>query len=83
MGRRSVFTIDLEKIKGDGDFNCLLCQETISPDDESGKVYEIVALSICNNGSLSRTSIICRRCGSIIHLEGFGMLCEKYHSPLS
>jgi hypothetical protein len=83
MVRRSVFTIDLAKLKGDGDFTCPLCKVTISPDDESGTTYEIVALTMRDNGLLKTTSIICRRCGTIIHLQGFQKLNEKYHTSLS
>jgi hypothetical protein len=74
MVRRSVFTIDLDNIKGDGEFTCPLCKVTISPDDESGTIYEIVALTLLDNESLRKMSIVCRGCGSIIHLQGFEKL---------
>jgi len=34
-----------------------------------------------NNGALREMSIVCRGCGSIIPLQGFENLSEKYHSP--
>ena len=83
MRKRSVFTIDLGMIKGDGDIICPLCQVTISPEDESGKIYEIVALTMNDHGSLHKTSIICKDCGSIIHLAGFRILNEQCLSTLN
>ena len=83
MRKRPVFTFDLGMIKGYGDITGPLCQVTISPEDESGKVYEIVALTMNDHGSLHKTSIICKKCGSIIHLAGFRMLNEQCQSPLN
>ena len=35
-------TIDLTKIEGDGDFPCPTCGVTISPEDETEKVYTVI-----------------------------------------
>jgi hypothetical protein len=80
MGRRSIFTINLDQIQGEGDFSCPVCNVIISPDDESGRIYEIVALTMLENGILKTTSIVCRKCGTIIHLQGFQKLNET--SPI-
>ena len=81
MARRSVFKIDLSEIEGYGEFPCPLCGETISPDDESGNIYEVIALKPDEEGSLMETAIVCRKCESIIHLQGFEKLREIIKIP--
>jgi len=82
LARRSVFTIDLTKIEGYGEFPCPLCREIISPDDESGEAYEIIALKPSEDLSLEETTIVCKKCESIIHLQGFERLREIIEAPL-
>jgi len=68
--------VDLTKIEGEGDFPCPSCGNLISPDDESGLNYEIVDIKTDRQGRLRELIIICKKCGSEIHLEGFELLDE-------
>ncbi len=65
-----VFTIDLSRIDGKGDFPCPGCGVSISPDDESDSVYSIVDTKI-NGDTLEELVIVCNKCGSKIRLIGF------------
>jgi len=77
MGQRAVFKVDLTKIEGDGEFPCPLCKAVISPDDESGLTYEIVEVKTKEDSSIpEKLIIICKKCRSIIHVEGFETLKE-------
>jgi len=64
------FTVDLTKIEGEGDFLCPKCGVTISPEDETEKVYSLLEIKIKGN-SLEELIILCNKCGSEIHLSGF------------
>ncbi|MBS7607200.1 hypothetical protein KEJ14_05120 [Candidatus Bathyarchaeota archaeon] len=66
----------MTKIEGEGDFPCPSCGNLISPDDESGLNYEIVDIKTDRQGRLRELIIICKKCGSEIHLEGFELLDE-------
>jgi predicted RNA-binding Zn-ribbon protein involved in translation (DUF1610 family) len=70
-----VYTVDLTKIDGDGSFPCPRCGTTISPDDESDEVYEIVD-TVVKGTELAELVIHCKRCGSTIRLVGFLQLSE-------
>ena len=70
-----VYTVDLTKIGGDGSFPCPGCETTISPDDESGEVYEIVD-TVVEGTELAELVIHCQRCGSTVRLVGFLQLSE-------
>jgi len=65
-----LFTIDLSKIEGKGDFPCPSCGVVISPDDESNDVYSIVETKV-HRDSLEELVIQCNKCGSKIRLTGF------------
>ena len=65
-----VFTIDLSKIDGKGDFPCPNCGIAISPDDESDNIYSIVDTKI-NGDKLEELVIQCNKCGTKIRLVGF------------
>ena len=65
-----VFTLDLSKIEGKGDFPCPSCGVAISPDDESDSVYTIVDTKI-NGEKLEELVIQCNKCGTKIRLVGF------------
>jgi len=80
MGQRSTFKIDLNKIDGDGEFPCPSCRAVLSPDDESGLTYDIIDVKMEEGGSLKELVIICKKCKSIIHLEGFEALNELDNS---
>jgi DNA-directed RNA polymerase subunit RPC12/RpoP len=64
-----IYTIDLAKIEGKGDFSCPNCGVTISPDDQTEDVYEIVETKV-HGASLEELTIQCK-CGSKIRLTGF------------
>jgi len=71
----AVYTIDLTKIDGDGAFPCPRCGVTISPDDESDEIYEIVD-TVVRDTELAELVLHCKKCGSIIRLVGFLQLSE-------
>jgi len=65
-----IFTIDLSKIDGKGDFPCPHCGVVISPDDETEEVYIILDTKV-HGESLEELTIQCNKCGSKIRLTGF------------
>jgi len=65
-----MFTVDLAKIEGKGDFPCPSCGVNISPEDETEKVYTIVETKV-KGESLEELVILCNKCGSRIRLVGF------------
>jgi len=65
-----MFTIDLAKIEGKGDFPCPNCGVNISPEDESESVYTIVETKV-KGESLEELVILCNKCRSKIRLVGF------------
>lgn len=71
-----MFKVNLMNIEGEGDFPCPSCGEMISPDDESGLVYDILDVEIREDNSLEEVNLICKKCGSIIQLEGFEALTD-------
>ncbi len=70
QSNEQIYTIDLAKIEGNGDFACPRCQVLISPDDESEDVYTIVDTKV-RGESLQELTIQCNKCGSKIRLTGF------------
>jgi DNA-directed RNA polymerase subunit RPC12/RpoP len=68
-----IYTVDLTKIGGNGDFACPRCGTKISPEDESEMVYSILGSKVRGNG-LEEVLIRCNRCSSHIHLTGFSLL---------
>ena len=65
-----IFTIDLAKIEGKGDFPCPNCGGNISPDDQTENAYSIVDTKV-NSESLEELTIQCNKCGSKIRLTVF------------
>jgi len=65
-----MYTIDLSKIEGKGDFPCPNCGVVISPDDESDEVYLILETKV-HGDTLEELVIQCNKCGSKIRLTGF------------
>lgn len=65
-----IFTIDLARIDGNGDFPCPNCDVMISPEDETENVYTIVDTKV-NGESLEELTIQCNKCQSKIRLIGF------------
>jgi len=64
------YTIDLQKIDGDGRFPCPKCGALIAPDDESEEFYQIVETRV-KNDELTELIIQCNKCNSKIKLIGF------------
>jgi len=75
MESSTKFIVDLTKIEGEGDFPCPKCSVTISPEDETGKVYSILETKV-KGDSLEELIILCKKCGSEIHLVGFLSLAD-------
>lgn len=73
------FKINLTEIGGNGDFPCSKCGEIISPDDDSGKVYDILETEEAD-GLIERVTIECKKCKSTMKIEGFGLLKEIGYS---
>lgn len=65
-----IFTIDLVKIEGNGDFPCPNCGIVISPEDESEETYSILETKV-RSEYLEELVIQCNKCGSKIRLTGF------------
>ena len=65
-----VFTVDLARIDGNGDFPCPYCGVSISPEDTTDSVYTIVDTQM-NGEALEELTIQCNKCGSKIRLVGF------------
>ncbi len=68
-------TVDLTKIDGDGDFSCPQCGIVISPEDSTEEKYQVLEPKVNSNG-LEAVEILCKSCGSHIHLTGFSILQE-------
>ncbi|MGQ9539152.1 MAG: hypothetical protein ACUVTE_06205 [Candidatus Bathycorpusculaceae bacterium] len=65
-----MYTVDLTKIDGDGAFPCPKCGVTISPDDETEEIYQIVETKV-KGPCLEELVLQCNKCGSTIRLVGF------------
>jgi len=65
-----MFTINLAKIEGKGDFPCPNCGVIISPEDETDNVYTIIDTKL-NGHTLEELTLQCNKCGSKIRLVGF------------
>ena len=70
MKAANSYTIDLTKIEGTGDFPCPHCGVNLSPEDESEDVYSILKTEV-KGDSLEELILLCKKCGSQIHLVGF------------
>lgn len=69
-----VYTVDLRKISGEGEFKCPKCGVKISPDDATGNVYTVLDTIPKEDGQLAKVILQCNACKSQIHLTGFEML---------
>jgi len=74
MWQRSISRIDLTEIEGEGEFPCPRCGEIISPDDFTDLLYEIIDIETKEDDSLEEIILLCKECGSVIHLVGFEAL---------
>lgn len=59
-----VYTIDLTKIRGTGEFECPECRVKISPDDETNYVYTILE-TLKKGDSLEKIILQCNKCQTI------------------
>jgi predicted RNA-binding Zn-ribbon protein involved in translation (DUF1610 family) len=67
---KSMCTIDLTKLDGDGSFSCPKCGTLISPDDESEETYRIVKTEV-KGDELSELVLACKKCKTVMKLTGF------------
>jgi predicted RNA-binding Zn-ribbon protein involved in translation (DUF1610 family) len=67
---KSIHTIDLTQIDGDGAFPCPRCGTMISPDDESEETYHIVETKV-KGDELAELVLMCNKCKTMIKLTGF------------
>ena len=75
MHSTTLYTIDLTKIEGKGDFKCPKCGVEISPDDNTEEVYTILKTVMKADG-LKKIILQCNRCKSQIYLTGFHVLSK-------
>jgi len=68
-----LYTVDLIKLKGRGEFRCPKCGIAISPDDKTEDVYTILE-TVMKKDYLEKIVLQCNSCGSQIHLVGFHLL---------
>lgn len=77
QSNQELFTIDLARIDGNGDFPCPNCGVSISPEDETENVYTIVDTKVRDGElvdgqpPLEELTIQCNKCGGKIRLIGF------------
>jgi len=75
LQRVKLYTIDLTKIKGRGEFRCPKCGIRISPDDETEDAYTILE-TVMKGDCLDKIALQCNKCGSHIYLTGFSFLIK-------
>lgn len=73
MRTDKLYTIDLSRLKGTGEFTCPKCKTKISPDDRSDDAYSVLE-PIMNEDHLEKIVLRCNTCGSKIQLTGFHAL---------
>jgi hypothetical protein len=81
MKQLLVYTVDLLKLDGKGDFPCPCCGVSISPEDETEEVYSILETRVRNN-VLEDVLILCNSCSNKILLTGFSVLEVEKSKPL-
>ena len=81
MKQLLVYTVDLLKLDGKGDFPCPYCGVSISPEDETEDVYSILETRVRNN-VLEDVLILCNSCANKILLTGFFVLEVEKSKPL-
>jgi len=68
-----LYTVDLTKIGGKGEFRCPKCGIKISPNDKTEDVYTVLE-PVMKGDSLEKILLQCNRCGSQMSLTGFRFL---------
>jgi len=76
MQRIKLYTVDLIKVKGNGNITCPECGIGISPDDTSEEAYTILE-PVMKGNQLQKIVIRCNRCKSTINLTGFNTLNKE------
>ncbi|UCG37342.1 MAG: hypothetical protein JSV64_03460 [Candidatus Bathyarchaeota archaeon] len=74
--RKELFTVDLSRIEGNGDFKCPKCSTKISPDDMTEESFTILD-TIMKKGQIDRIVLKCNACGIQINLTGFKLLTNS------
>ena len=73
MEQIELFTVDLTRIDGSGEFRCPKCGIEISPDDKTDEAYTILE-TVTKRGSLEKIILQCSKCRCRIQLVGFQVL---------
>jgi predicted nucleic-acid-binding Zn-ribbon protein len=73
LQRIKLYTTDLTRSKGRGEFRCPKCGIEISPDDETEYAYTILK-TVMKGDCLEKIILQCNRCSSQFHLVGFHVL---------
>lgn len=68
--KSTICDVEVAQLDGEGDFSCPICGITISPNDETKRVYEIVDCKF-RGQSLDKLVVRCNNCRSKIQLVGF------------
>ena len=70
MKQLLVYSVDLARMKENGDFLCPYCGVNISPDDETGETCSYLGPTVRKDVIVSLL-IRCNNCGNKISLTGF------------
>jgi predicted RNA-binding Zn-ribbon protein involved in translation (DUF1610 family) len=70
MQTTKLFSVNLVKIRGKGDFKCPGCGVKISPDDATEETYTIIE-TIMKGENLDRIILQCNKCRSQLQITGF------------
>ena len=81
MKQLLVYTVDLLKLDGKGDFPCPYCGVSISPEDKTEDVYSILETRVRDN-VLEDVLILCNSCSNKFLLTGFSVLEVEKSKPL-
>jgi predicted RNA-binding Zn-ribbon protein involved in translation (DUF1610 family) len=73
LPENKLYTVDLTKVKGKGEFRCPKCGTEISPNDRTEDVYTILE-TVMKKDRLEKVILQCNSCGSQINLVGFRLL---------
>jgi len=68
-----LYTVNLTKIGGKGEFRCPKCGIKISPHDRTENIYTVLE-PVMRGDYLEKILLQCNQCGSQIYLTGFKFL---------
>lgn len=66
----TIYKVDLNKTKGEGEFTCPVCGSVISPDDFDEKSYKIIEIRTLDN-EIDEILLKCNKCHNTISVVGF------------